>query len=66
MSAESDLANYYRHLLPLEPSATPGWYLAPLCKGTRGGCKHFDHDEEFSKGRLRHLIRYVPEGRRAA
>ena len=66
MSVASDLANYYRNYLPLEKSATPGWFLSPPCAGVRGGCKHFDHDEEFGKGRLKHLIRYVPEHRRAA
>ena len=35
--------------------------LTQSCQGVRGGCKHFDHDEEFGKGRLKHLIRYVPE-----
>jgi hypothetical protein len=66
MSAASDLAKYYRHYLPLKKSDTPGWYLSRLCQGKRGGCKHLEHNEEFGKGRMRHLIRYVPEGRRAA
>jgi hypothetical protein len=60
MSVTSDLSRYYR-LSPdeLEKSFTPGWHLSPPCKGKRGGCKHFEHDEEFGAGRLRHLIRYV-------
>jgi hypothetical protein len=65
VSVASDLAKYYRHHLPLEKSATPGWFLSAPCQGKRGGCKHFEHDEEFGAGRLRHLIRYVPEHRRA-
>jgi hypothetical protein len=57
----TDLHRYYG-LTPddLTPSATPGWFFGALCPGKRGGCQHFEHDGFFGRGRLRHLIRYVP------